>query len=96
LGDINKREVNLALRHAIKWRPSVDTDYKRVSYEAHNELSRVWHDQLYLPSCALLPPNDTGLKMQDRLRVISHLAAFLGTELGNDILVHVMATVNNI
>ena len=48
LGEINKREVNLAMRHAIKWRPSVDTDYKRVSYEAHNELSRVWHDQLPL------------------------------------------------
>lgn len=96
LGEINEREVNLALRHATKWRPSVDMDYKRVSYEAHNELSRVWHDQLHLPSGALLPPNDTGLKMQDRLRVICHLAAFLGTELGNDIVFHVMATVNNI
>jgi hypothetical protein len=56
-----------------------------------------WHaEETYLPSCALLPPNDTGLKMQDRLCVISHLAAFLGTELGNDILVHVMAMVNSI
>lgn len=41
LGEINEREVNLALRHAIKWRPSADTHYKRASYEAHNELSRV-------------------------------------------------------
>jgi len=48
LGEINEREVNLTLRHAIKWRLSVDTDYKRVSCEAHNELSSVWHDQLPL------------------------------------------------
>jgi len=48
LGEINERAVNLALRHAIKWQQSVDTDYKRVSYEALNELRRVWHDQLLL------------------------------------------------
>jgi hypothetical protein len=46
LGEINERAVNLAFRHAIQWRQSVDTDYKRVSYEALDELSRVWHDQL--------------------------------------------------
>jgi hypothetical protein len=54
-GEIFVREFNLALRHARQWWPSVDTDYKRVCYEAHNELSRVWHDQLlYLPAIMCL------------------------------------------